>query len=130
MTLERGGVWHFPTEERDALAAVLGNDQPLLAVIHAERQPLSAAIDQLHAEELRTEIGPVRHRLGVYANISKALNRHDGLRLAEARCQRLANPARGPVPVEDAKRRIRRTPNLAKDEQLGVPKHSQIQHQA
>ena len=79
-TVERGGVRHLPAEKGDTLAAVLGDDQSLLTVVHAQRQALGAAIDKLHAEKVFAEAGPVRERLRANADISEPLNRHRRLR--------------------------------------------------
>src|SRR5262249_17621630 len=47
-TIERGGVGHFPTEERDTFAAVFTDEHALLAIVHPQRQALAAPLDELH----------------------------------------------------------------------------------
>src|SRR5262249_43753382 len=61
--VKRGCVGDLPTEEGDALTAVRGDQEPLLAVIHAEGEAVAAPIDDLHAEECRAKVRPVLERL-------------------------------------------------------------------
>ena len=74
--VERGGVGDLPAEEADTLAAVLADDDALLAVVHAEREALGALVDQLHAEEAGPEVRPVLQRLGANADVSETFDRH------------------------------------------------------
>src|SRR5262249_16047289 len=46
--VERGGVGHLPTEESATLAAVFADEHALLAVVHPQRQALTAPLDELH----------------------------------------------------------------------------------
>ena len=74
--VERGGVRDFPAEEADALAAVLADDDALLAVVHAQREALGALVDELHPEEAGAEVRPVLQRLGADADVSETFDRH------------------------------------------------------
>ena len=58
--VERGGVRDLPAEEADALAAVGVDDEPLLAVVHAEGERRTALVDALQAEEARCRRSPSR----------------------------------------------------------------------
>ena len=75
-TIKRCRVGDFPAEERNALAAILGDDEPLLAVVHAEGQRAAALVHELHSEELLAEARPVFQRLGAHAHVSESFNRH------------------------------------------------------
>ncbi len=74
--VEGGGVGDFPAEEGDALTPILGDDDALLAVVHAQRKRFRAAVDELHAQKPGAEAGPVLERLCANADISEALNLH------------------------------------------------------
>src|SRR5262249_46827536 len=52
-------IGDLPAIEGRALAAVLGNDDALLAIVHAERERGTAVVDELHAEKLAAIGGPV-----------------------------------------------------------------------
>src|SRR5262249_17492438 len=81
----RGRVRHLPAEEAHALAAVLVHDHALLAVVHPQRQALAALVDELHAEKVRAECGPVLERLRANADIAETLNIHGRPPWADAR---------------------------------------------
>src|SRR5262249_1084785 len=81
----RGRVRHLPAEEAHALAAVLVHDHALLAVVHPQRQALAALVDELHAEKVRAECGPVLERLRANADIAETLNIHGRPPWANAR---------------------------------------------
>jgi hypothetical protein len=74
--VERGGVGHFPAEKADAFAAVGVHDQPLLAVVHAQRQRGAGAVHRLRAEQPRPVARPVLDVLGAKADIAERLNQH------------------------------------------------------
>src|SRR5262249_27942090 len=76
--IERRRVGNFPAIEGRTFAAVLLHHDPLLAVVHAERERRAAAIDELHAEEAPAIGGPVLQAPRADANISQRLNGHRG----------------------------------------------------
>ena len=49
--VERRRVAGLPAEEAEAFALAAGNDQALLAVVHAKRPDRAPAVDLLHAEQ-------------------------------------------------------------------------------
>ena len=69
--IERGGIRHLPAEEADARAAVLIDDDALLAVVHAEREARRALVDALQAEQLRAVVAPIVERLRANADITQ-----------------------------------------------------------
>src|SRR5262249_22043896 len=74
--IKRGCVRDLPPETPDAFAAVFGDDQPLLAVVHAEGEHAAALVHELHAQKLLAEGRPILQRLGPYTDISESFNRH------------------------------------------------------
>src|SRR5206468_1429000 len=74
--VERGGVRHLPAEEADAFAAVLADDDALLAIVHAQSEGLCALVHELHAEERGAEARPVLKRLRAHADVTETLNIH------------------------------------------------------
>src|ERR1043166_5630862 len=69
--IERGRIRDFPAEETDAGAAVLIDDDALLAVVHAEREARRALVDALKAEQLRAVVAPIAKRLRANADITQ-----------------------------------------------------------
>jgi hypothetical protein len=79
--VERRGLRDLPAEEADALATVDIDHQPLLPVVHAERQRRAALVEALHAEEVGAVGRPIAQILGADADIAQSLDAHDGPRL-------------------------------------------------
>ena len=75
-SVERGGVAYLPAEERDTFAAVFADDHALLAIIHAQRQALAAALDELHPQKTGAERGPILERFCANTDIAESLNVH------------------------------------------------------
>ena len=49
--VECGRIVHLPTEKADSLAAIRGDHQALLAIVHAQGQASAAAVDRLQTEQ-------------------------------------------------------------------------------
>jgi hypothetical protein len=75
-SFERGGVAYLPAEERDTFAAVFADDHALLAIIHAQRQALAAALDELHPQKTGAEGSPILERFCANTDIAESLNVH------------------------------------------------------
>jgi hypothetical protein len=83
------------SQPKKPLAAVGVDDQPLPAVIHAQRQGGAAAVDRLQAEQPRPVAGPVLDVLGAKADIAERLNQHATPRRTKrdaSPAQRIASP--------------------------------------
>src|SRR5262249_15895608 len=65
-----------PAEECDPLAAVFADDDALLAIIHAQREVLAAALDELHPQKAGAEGGPILERFCANTDIAEPLNVH------------------------------------------------------
>ena len=71
--VERRGIGDFPTVEGGTFVIVSLNDDPLLAIIHAQGERAAALVDELHAEEARAIGRPFVDILGTDADISQRL---------------------------------------------------------
>src|SRR3954447_6281988 len=74
--IQRRPVSNLPAEKATAISAVAVDDQPLLAVVHAQREAGAAAFDHLHAEQAGGELRPVRELVADNADISETLQFH------------------------------------------------------
>jgi hypothetical protein len=88
--VERGGVRNLPTEKADALPAVGIDDEPLLAIIHAEGEARAGLVGALKAEELFAIARPVIHVLGANPDIAQCFDAH----MVLARCLRRSGGTR------------------------------------
>ena len=68
--VKRGSIRNLPTEKADALPAVGVDDEPLLAIIHAEGEARAGLVDALKAEELFAIARPIAHVLGANTDIA------------------------------------------------------------
>src|SRR5262249_34258605 len=73
---ERSGVRDLPAEHVNALAAVGIHDDPLLAVVHAERDRRARLVDALQPEEAGTEARPLRDVPGAALDITQRFDVH------------------------------------------------------
>src|SRR5262249_61925788 len=73
---ERSGVRDLPAEHVNALAAVGIHDDPLLAVVHAERDRRARLVDALQPEEAGTEARPVGEVPGAGLDITQSFDVH------------------------------------------------------
>ena len=71
-----GGIGQFPAEEGGAIAGILGHQQPLLAVIHAEAQLAAGLFRQVQPQQAGAEAGPVVQRCRAHTDIAQGLNLH------------------------------------------------------
>ena len=71
--VERRRIGDLPAEKADALAAVGGDDDALLAVVHAEGERRARLVDALQAEQARAVARPVGQILGAHADIAQSL---------------------------------------------------------
>ena len=71
--VERRGIGDLPAEKADALAAVGGDDDALLAVVHAEGERRARLVDALQAEQARAIARPIGQILGAHADIAQSL---------------------------------------------------------
>jgi hypothetical protein len=60
------------------------DDETLAAIVHAERERFSAAIDELEAKKRRAEVGPVVQVSGPDAEVTEGIERHQGAYLSRA----------------------------------------------
>ena len=74
--IERGRVPDLPTEKADALAVIGVDDDPLLAVVHAEGQRGARFVDALKAEQTRAVARPIAQILGSNPDITESLRNH------------------------------------------------------
>src|SRR5215831_2630861 len=74
--IESSCVSNLPAEKADAFTAIFRDDQPLLAVVHAEGEHAAALVHELHAQKLLAKGRPVFQRLGAHTDISESVNRH------------------------------------------------------
>src|SRR5262249_24480316 len=73
-TIERGGVGHFPTEERDTFAAVFTDEHPLLATSHPRRRPFAAPPEGRQPKNLVPKLLQFLEDFGANAEIAETLN--------------------------------------------------------
>src|SRR6202021_718227 len=74
--IERNGVRHFPTQDTDAVATILVDDDSLLSVIHAERKRRGAFVDPLQAELAGSIVSPILYALCADSHVSQFLDAH------------------------------------------------------
>ena len=75
--LKAGRVRDLPAEEADALAAIGVDDDPLLAIVHAERDRRPALVDALQPQEAAAVGAPIAQILGADTEIAQRLRAHD-----------------------------------------------------
>ena len=71
----------LPAHEGEGLAGLVGDDEPLLRVVHAEGERLAAAVDLLHAEQAAGEVGPVVEPVGAHPEVAQGDDGHGGFPL-------------------------------------------------
>src|SRR5205823_427053 len=74
--VERHGIRDFPTEKAGPIRGVGLDEQPLAAVVHAQAQGQSAALDQLHAEKAFAETRPILEVAGAQPDVAERLQFH------------------------------------------------------
>jgi hypothetical protein len=70
------GIRNFPTEETSSLRQSPVDYDPLLAVVHSERQQRGAALHRLQSHEARSEVSPVLDLVRAETSISESLYCH------------------------------------------------------
>ena len=86
--IERRRIGDFPAEEADAFAAVGVDQNPLLAVVHAEGERRTRFVDALQAEQAGAVTSPIAQILGANADITQTLrtNLFDHWQASYERC--------------------------------------------
>ena len=74
--IEGGRVGDLPSEAMRGGIAVLLDDDALLAVVHAENQARTRALDELHAEQSGPVVRPVLEVVGPDSDIAERRERH------------------------------------------------------
>ena len=75
-SFERGRIGGLPAKKGDTLAAILVDDDALLAIVHPQCDPPVGLVHDLHAEKPGAEARPILERACANADISKRLNVH------------------------------------------------------